>query len=206
MSSFDPFLEVPTTAYAEALARHHFMDYGIKPLWQPMPRLAGPAFTVQLAPNDQLMFHAAIYEAPPGSVIVAAGSGDEFAVAGGNVCAIAQSRGIAGFVIDGVIRDIGEIRAMQLPVYARGVVPVPGVKQTVSPLQTEIHCGGARVNSGDMLIADEDGIIVLPQAEQDAFLAIAKARLAKEESLSLDEWQAQHKAKIDEKLNKELLA
>ena len=116
------------TDYAEALPRSQFMDFQIKPLWSPIPRISSAAFTVKLAPSDNLMLHAAIYQAPPGSVIVVEAGDTDFAVAGGNVCAIAQKKGICGLVIDGVIRDLAEIREAQFPVFARGVMPIPGQK------------------------------------------------------------------------------
>ena len=74
------------------------------------------------------MLHAAIYRAAPGSVIVVESGDVDHALAGGNVCAVAQRNGIAGFVVDGVIRDLAEIRAMRFPVFARGVIPIPGSK------------------------------------------------------------------------------
>lgn len=193
----DPkFTTLPTTAYADALERSNFMDCGINELWQNTPRLAGPAYTVQLAAGDNLMLHAAIHEAPEGSVIVVDGVDSNFAVAGGNVCAVAKKRGIAGFIIDGVIRDIAEIREIQFPVFARGVVPVPGGKKVVTEVNPSITCGGAEVDTGDIVIADEDGIIVLPKAKADACYEVAKKRFDKDESTALEDWQADHKQKI----------
>lgn len=196
MNNGKKFSQLPTTAYAEALNRSNFMDHGIKALWQEIPRIAGPAFTVQLASGDNLMLHAAIHEAPEGSVIVVDAVDNEFAVAGGNVCAVAKKRGIAGFIIDGVIRDIGEITAMQFPVYARGVVPVPGDKNIVTPLNTPINCGGAAVTAGDIIVADEDGVVILPADKADSFFQIAEARVNKDDSMALDDWEADHKMKI----------
>jgi len=109
MLEYEIFAKHSPTAYADGLDLDQFIDNGIKALWNPIPRIAGPSFTVQLSMGDNLMFHAAIYEAPPGSIIIASGAGNKHAVAGGNVCAVAQKRGVAGFIIDGVIRDIEEI-------------------------------------------------------------------------------------------------
>lgn len=195
------FSKHPTTAYFKALKRSNFMDYGIKSLWADCPIVSGPAFTVQLAPGDNLMFHAALYEAPKGSVIVATGSANEFAIAGGNVCAIAQKRGIAGFVIDGVIRDIGEIKAMKFPVFARGVVPVPGKKQFISPLNQAIKCGGADVKAGDVIVADEDGVVVLPNKQLEECYQSAQESTEKEEALTLEQWELNHRKKIAKLLN-----
>ena len=154
-TEFTPdFTELAATEYACVLPREQFMDVGIKPLWHEMPVLAGPALTVQLHSGDHLMLHHAIYQAQPGDVIVIDGVDEKFAVAGGNVCAIAQKRGIAGFVIDGVIRDVAEIRELEFPVLARGVVPYPGQKHIVTPLNQPITCGDVRVNAGDIIVGE----------------------------------------------------
>jgi regulator of RNase E activity RraA len=195
------FSKFPTTAYFKALNRSNFMDHGIKSLWEDCPLISGPAFTVQLTPDDNLMFHAALYEAPKGSIIVATGSEYEFAIAGGNVCAIAKKRGISGFIIDGVIRDIGEIKEMQFPVFARGVVPVPGKKEFISPLNQPIKCGGADVEAGDIIIADEDGVVVLPSKKVSACYQSAQDSTIKEDSMSLEEWEQNHRIKIAKLLN-----
>lgn len=201
----DPkFKILPTTAYADALNSSNFMDYGIKALWPNMPRIVGPAFTVQLAPGDNLMLHAAIHEAPAGSVIVVDAVDSEYAVAGGNVCAVAKKNGIAGFIIDGVIRDLAEIEEFQFPVFCRGVVPVPGGKKVITPLNQEIKCGGATVNAGDIVIADEDGVIILPKDKADEFYEVGKKRFDKDANTSLEDWEANHKKNIMSKLGKDV--
>ena len=111
---------VPTSALADFLGREQVMDIGIRSLWMPAPAIAGPAFTVRCPPGDNLMLHAAIYRAEPGSVIVVESGDLDYALAGGNVCAVAQRRGVAGFVLDGVIRDLAEVRDLGFPVFARG--------------------------------------------------------------------------------------
>lgn len=192
------FLDIPPTTLADVLGRGQVMDHGLRPLWGPAPRIAGPAFTVRCPPGDNLMLHAAIYRAAPGSVIVMDSGGDtDYAVAGGNVCAVAQRRGIAGFVIDGVIRDLAEIRAMGLPVLARGIAPCPGGKSAVAPLGKPVRCGGVEVHAGDIVVADEEGVAVVPAAQAAEVLAAARAKLAKEAAEGLDAWEAAHRARID---------
>src|SRR5688500_19047774 len=134
MTDYAAFGMLSPTTLADALSREQVMDRRIRPLWPDMPRIAGPAYTVRCAPGDNLMLHAAIYRARPGSILVVEAGDDEYAVAGGNVCAVAMQRGIAGFVIDGVIRDLAEARGMGFPVFARGVTPIPGRKEAVLPL------------------------------------------------------------------------
>ncbi|MEM8614108.1 MAG: RraA family protein, partial [Cyanobacteria bacterium P01_H01_bin.105] len=175
MDSYSKFVELSPTAYADALlGREQFMDMGIREMWPQIPRIAGPAYTVSCAPGDNLMLHAAIYRAQPGSIIVVKAGDMDYAMSGGNVCATAQKRGIAGFVIDGVIRDIAEVRAYQFPVFARGAMPIPGKKQGPGTLQSTIICGGVQVEAGDIVIADEEGIAVVPAAQQESVWEIAK--------------------------------
>ena len=199
-TDFTDFEDIPTTTLAELLGRERVMDIGIRPLWGPLPRLAGPAFTVRCPPGDNLMLHAAIYRAEPDSIVVVESGDLDYALAGGNVCAIAQRRGIAGFVLDGVIRDLGEVRAAGFPVLARGVIPIPGVKKAVLPLNERVRCGGATVDSGDIVVADEEGIVVVPAARQAEILAGARARLEKESAETLDDWEKAHRARVDELL------
>src|SRR5437763_17202378 len=111
------------------VTRARVMDPSIRPLSKPIPRMAGPAYPVACPAGDNLMLHVAIHRAPAGSVIVCAAGDSNWAMAGGNVCAYAQQRGIAGFVVDGVIRDIAETRKNKFPVFARGVIPIPGVRK-----------------------------------------------------------------------------
>ncbi len=197
MTSTIPFTDVSVCDYADALPRSQFMDYRIAPLWQPVGRIAGPAFTVKCEPGDHLMLHAAIYRAQPGDVIVVEAD-DSFAVAGGNVCAIAQRRGVAGFVVDGVIRDLGEVREMAFPVFARGVIPKPGAKKQLSPLNQPVNCGGVLVNPGDIIVADEEGVAVIPRDQAGQAFDTASARAAKDAAMSLDEWQAEHNSKVEQ--------
>ncbi|MET7572683.1 RraA family protein [Streptomyces sp. NPDC005492] len=201
MTDASDFQSIPTTTLAELLGGRQVMDLGIRPLWGPMPRLAGPAFTVRCPPGDNLMLHAAIYRAEAGSVVVVESGDVEYALAGGNVCAVAQRRGIAGFVLDGVIRDVGEVREAGFPVVARGVVPIPGVKKAVLPLNERVTCGGVAVDAGDVVVADEDGVVVVPGGRRAEVLAGARARLEKEAAESLDEWEAAHRARVDEILD-----
>ncbi len=190
-----------TTALADFLGREQVMDIGIRPLWAPVPRIAGPAFTVRCPPGDNLMLHAAIYRAEPGSVIVVESGDLDYALAGGNVCAVAQRRGIAGFVLDGLIRDLGEVRDSGFPVFARGVIPKPGAKTQVTELVTPVRCGGVRVTPADLVVADEDGVVVIPKDHQEEILRQALAKAEKDTSQSLDDWETAHRARIDQILS-----
>lgn len=191
-----PFVDYSPTAYADGLAREQFIDYAIKPLWSGMPRIAGPAFTVKLVAGDNLMLHSAIYEAPVGSVLVIDAGDDSHAVAGGNVCAIAQQNGIVAMIIDGVIRDIEEIREAKFPVYALGCCAKPGVKKAVNKPNQPVRCGNVLVNPSDMVIADEEGIAIIPHFRLEEVFLIAKKRTEIDENTTLDEWRKAHQKKI----------
>ncbi|MHC3469081.1 RraA family protein [Streptomyces sp. 7R007] len=197
MTDVTDFHGIPTTTLADLLGHDHVMDLGIRALWGPDGRVAGPAFTVSCAPGDNLMLHAAIHRAAPGSVVVVESGDLDWALAGGNVCAVAQRRGIAAFVLDGVIRDLAEIRDLRFPVFARGVVPIPGAKSVVRPLGRPVRCGGVTVAAGDVVVADEDGVVTVPGPRAGEIHAAARTKLAKEAAESLDDWEAAHRARID---------
>jgi 4-hydroxy-4-methyl-2-oxoglutarate aldolase len=197
MTDHAAFQELSPVTLADVLTRDRVMDIGIRPLWQGMPRIAGPAYTVRCAPGDNLMLHAAIYRASPGSVIVVEAGDLDYAVAGGNVCAVAQKRGIAAFVIDGVLRDLAEVRANRFPVFARGVIPFPGGKDVIEALNGAVRCGGVEVAAGDVIVADEEGIVVVPVVRLDDVLKSAQARAAKDAAVTLEAWEIAHRARIE---------
>jgi len=186
-----------TTAIADIIDLSCVMRYALHPLWPDIGRIAGPAFTVRTARHDNLMLHAAIYRAEPGDVIVVEAGDDAMAVAGGNVCAIAQKRGVAGFVIDGVIRDIGESRDKNFPLFARGRSPIPGSKEGPGEINHPIRCGGVVVHPGDVVIADDEGIVVVPLARGEEVLKKAQAKADADSKTSLEAWEKNHRSKID---------
>ncbi len=196
MTNPDAFRGLSPCTLADVLTKEQVMDFGVRPLWSGAPRVAGPAYTVRCAARDNLMLHAAVYRAPPGSVIVMEAGDAEYAVAGGNVCAVAQRRGVAAFVIDGVIRDLAEIRRLGFPVFARGVSPIPGGKEGLGALGGPVRCGGVRVEAGDMVVADEEGVVIVPGARAGAVLEAVRTRAAREMT-DLDAWEAAHRARTE---------
>ena len=198
MTDHAAFQALSPTTLADVLTRDRVMDIGIRPLWVGMPRVAGPAYTVRCSRGQNLMLHAAIYRAPPGSIIVVEAGDTDYAVAGGNVCAVAQQHGVVALIVDGVIRDLAEIRANRFPVFARGVIPIPGDKSALGALNVAVNCGRVQVASGDIVVADEEGIVVVPAARADEVLRAAQKRAAKEAAQTLDEWVASHRARVEE--------
>jgi 4-hydroxy-4-methyl-2-oxoglutarate aldolase len=173
------------------------MRHEIHPLWAGVPRIAGPAFTIRTGKHDNLMFHASIYLAQPGDIIVVEAGDDEMAVAGGNVCAIAQRNGVAGLVVDGVIRDVVESREHRFPVFGRGVSPIPAKRVGEGGMNVQIRCGGVVVNPGDVVVADEEGIVVIARGRAEDVLAKAQARVAADSKLSLDDWERRHRSAVE---------
>lgn len=188
---YQDYLTISTCDLADALPRAQFMDYRIHPLWTNMPRVAGRAYTVKCAPGDHLMVHKAIYDALPGDILVVEAD-DQYAVSGGNVCAIAQQNGIAGFIVDGVVRDIDEVVELQFPIHALGVCPKPGAKKVLTEDLPTVTVGGVTVVAGDIIVADNDGVAVIPQAEAEKALIIAKQRHAKDLEQTLTQWRQNH--------------
>lgn len=194
---YDKFAQFSPCDYAGPLKRESFMDAGIKELWQGIPRISGPAFTVEMVGGENLSLHRAIYEAPVGSIIVAQSNTMDYAVIGGNVSLIAKKRGIKGFVIDGLVRDIGEIRENKVAIFARGVLPMPGGKKNAVPVNIPITAGGINVNPGDIIVADEEGVAVIPKDKAEDIYTQTKANVEKEAAMSFEQWASNHKEKID---------
>ena len=183
------FQGLATTAISDIIDLSCVMRFSIQPLWPDMPRIAGPAFTVRTPHHDNLMLHAAIYRAEPGDVIVVEAGDESMAVAGGNVCAVARKRGVAGFIVDGVIRDIGESRANGFPLFARGRSPIPAAKEGPGEINHPIRCGGVVVHPGD--------IVVVPLSRAAEVLKKAQAKADADAGVGLDAWEKSHRAKID---------
>jgi 4-hydroxy-4-methyl-2-oxoglutarate aldolase len=191
------YVELSPNELSDVLELSCVMRHEIHPLWPDIPRVAGPAFTVRTGKHDNLMFHASIYLAEPGDIIVVEAGDDEMAVAGGNVCAIAQRRGVAALVVDGVIRDVVESRQKRFPTFARGVSPIPAKRVGEGGLNIQIRCGGVVVNPGDVVVADEEGIVVVPRPRVDDVLAKAQAKVTADSALSLDDWERRHRAAVE---------
>jgi regulator of RNase E activity RraA len=194
------FQDLPTSALAESLTIDAVVRHVIRPLWAPMPRVAGPAYTVRTEKHDGLMLHAAIYHAEPGDVIVVQAGDDRLAVAGGNVFAVAQRRGVAGLVVDGVVGDVADSRGRGFPLFARGASPVPAHQDGPGEIGGPITCGGVRVNPGDVVVADEAGIVVVPRARAETVLKNTRARVARDAAEELPEWERKHRARVESTL------
>ncbi len=127
-------------------------------------RLCGPACTVKVFPGDNLMVHKALDIAQPGDIIVVDGSGSRTnALIGDIICTKARHRGIQGFVIDGLIRDLPGIEELGFPVFARGTTAIGPLHRGPGEINFPIACGGTVINPGDVIIADEAGMVAVPR-------------------------------------------
>lgn len=148
----------------------------------PAMKVAGPAFTVEVRPGDNLMFHVALAVAQPGDVIVVDGKGDDTcALFGELMVAQAAAAGLAGFVVDAASRDTDTLAGGSFPVFAAGRNPCGPTKGLPGTLARPIALGGVAVQPGDLVIGDVDGVVVVPRGQVEAVLAAADAKIAAEQ-------------------------
>ncbi|HYP48630.1 MAG TPA: RraA family protein [Thermoleophilaceae bacterium] len=139
----------------------------------PDVRVAGPAFTV-VAQGDHLPVMSALADAAPGDVLVIATNGTSRAVFGELFASEAQRRGLAGIVADGFCRDVRGLRAIGLPVFARGTTPRSGTTVSRAASGGSILCGGVEVASGDIVFGDDDGLLIAAATRVEAALEAAE--------------------------------
>jgi RraA family protein len=172
------FAEFETPDVSDMLNRMYAMCCDIHNLANDAP-IVGPAVTVKVFPGDNLMVHKALDLISPGDVIVVDASGNHNnAVIGDLVASKAQHRGAAGFVIDGLIRDLPEVKSVGLPVFARGVSPIGPLHRGPGEINYPISCGGIVVLPGDIIAADESGVVVVRQDFAAPVLAQLQAKKA----------------------------
>jgi regulator of RNase E activity RraA len=175
------FQELVPANISDVQGRQNTMDARIKPIYQPMAGLCGPAVTVKARPGDNLVAFKAIEVALPGDVIVIAGAFDTtYSVWGGVMSAMAKRKGIAGMVTDGLVRDVSQTRDVEFPVFAIGLTPAGPTKDGAGQLNTPISCGGVVVFPGDIVVGDEDGVVVVRKEEAPAVLERTRARVERE--------------------------
>jgi RraA family protein len=146
-----------------------FIQYGAR------KKCAGPALTVKVRPGDNLMLHKAIDLAKPGDVLVVDAGGEmRTAILGAMMSSYARTRGIAALVVDGAIRDVEELAALDIGVVARGATPNGPFKSGPGEIGYPICCGGVSVASGDLIAADLDGVLVVPRSEAASIIPKAE--------------------------------
>ncbi|HSW20640.1 MAG TPA: RraA family protein, partial [Ramlibacter sp.] len=148
---------------------------------RPRMAVAGPAFTVEVRPGDNLMIHAAIALAQPGDVLVVDGKGDQTSALMGTIMMTAcKQRGIAGVILDGAVRDSLEIDEMDYPVFSVGTNPNGPTKSIGGRIGHPVSCGGVTVKPGDFVLADADGIVVVEREKLAALIPVAHKKVEDE--------------------------
>jgi regulator of RNase E activity RraA len=174
--------EIPPAVASDCMNRENVMAAAIKPL-RPGTRLVGQARTVTSMVGDNGVSHVATALVGPGEVMVIdAGGYDDVAVWGGVATRAAMARGAAGVVIDGAVRDVAEIRELGFPCYARAVVPGGPHKGFGGTIDGAIACAGCPVSPGDIVLGDDDGVAVVPLADQAALLGVCRDKLEQEQA------------------------
>jgi regulator of RNase E activity RraA len=166
------FRRFETPSISDLLNRLHTMMPEIHNLTDEHLTILGPAITVKSYPGDNLMVHKSLDLAQPGDVIVVDASRSPLTAALGDlVSKKARHRGVGGFVVDGVIRDLPEIRGLaDFPVFARGVTPIGPMHRGPGEINYPIACGGVVVNPGDLIVGDLNGVVVVPLEVADELL------------------------------------
>ncbi len=169
-SLVEAFRGMPVANIADCMNRMSCMDSSLFPM-NGAP-LLGTALTVKATGGDNLLFHKALDLAKPGDVIVLAGGGNTLRSYGGEIMVrYAMAKGIAGFVIDGCMRDRGGIGALDFPVYCIGITPNGPYKNGPGEINYPVACAGQVVNPGDIIVGDDDGVVVIRPDEAEALAA-----------------------------------
>ena len=175
------FEGMPVSNIDDNMQRIAAVDAAIKPVGYKGP-MVGVAFTIRVAQGDNLMLHAAMDLAKPGDIIVIdAGGFEDRAIFGELMATYMKTRGIKGVICDGAIRDYGGLAALEdFRVYARSATPNGPYKNGPGEINEPVMCGGKMVYPGDIVVADDDGVLFIRPEDAEALIAATEAVEAKE--------------------------
>lgn len=173
---------LPTTAISDATGGHTNLNARIKPLAEHY-KIAGRALTVRLPDGENGAVLEAISKAKKDDILVIDAKGNtNRAVAGDFVISLARGLGIQGFVVDGVIRDLAAIKALDFPIFSLGTTVAAGFKNGGGEVGVPVSVGGVTVHTGDFIVGDIDGVVVIPQGKEEKIAQLAEEKLAKDEA------------------------
>ena len=171
------FRALPVANVSDSMSRMSAAGARLRPYHAEGTRLAGPALTVKTRPGDNLMVHKAIEMAEAGDVIVVDAGGDlTNAILGDIMVSMSLRKGIAGFVVNGAVRDAAEIRESGIGMYAAGVTHRGPYKSGPGEINVAVAIDGMVVRPGDLVIGDGDGVLCVPFEEAEAILAATRAK------------------------------
>lgn len=180
----EAFRECATAHVADSMEHLHAAGPTMAARHKPGGTFCGCAVTVRTAPGDNLVVQKALDLARPGDVIVVDGGGYAGqALVGGIMAALARRREVAGFVVDGAVRDLGDLSSSSLPVYSTGVSPRGPSRVGPGEINAPVMVAGMVVRAGDLIVGDADGVIAIPRAHAAKVLAAARALQEKELTL-----------------------
>ena len=172
---------VQTGQAIDAMEGRGGLDAVIKPLDPACCTFVGTAITCETGPNDNLAILGALSLAKPGDVVISASEGfPHSAVFGDNTAIMAKNKGLAAVVIDGMMRDLAGLLPVGIPLFCRGITPNSCVRSGPGRVGLPVVVGGVTVRSGDVVIGDRDGIVIIPQADLDRLLPRIEAVLKAE--------------------------